>query len=590
MKRILWRLLLLVPFLSCAGLGQEDVVMKAMRDELSRSIGQLRLAELDKPYYIAYRVDDKFTAKVSATLGQLTDKDVDRKRVLGVQLRVGDFALDNTNFMALSSASFGGGNCGCHTTLPLDDDYEHIRHEIWLETDAEYKEAAGKLAAKRALLRDRERGKELPDFIPQASATVSERPVDLSGGIPELEKLTRELSALFNNSPEILSSGVDIYVMSNYMRFVNSEGTSFTRAEPIVILDVRAYTQAKDGQPLWEGLRTYYRSYAELHGANLVSRTRDMIGRVKALRVASSLERYNGPVLFEGEAAGEVVAQIFAPAIVASRYPVTDQPQFETQFRQILDQFGGSLADRLGARVMPEGFDLTDNPRLERFGNIALLGSYQIDYEGVPSREIKLVEGGKLTNLLATRTPTVHTKASTGSDRGMGPAPGNLLLTASQAVTKEQLRKELLRVARQRGYEYGIVVRNTGAAGISSFMRMVMSSMGRDVAGGVAVYKVFADGHEELVRADISPIPLSAFKDILAAGDDPAVYHNAFVPVAGSLLSRFGGSGGRNFVVTSFIVPSILFEEVTLKQPAGTAAKPPLLASPLAAANMAKAR
>jgi hypothetical protein len=36
----------------------------------------------------------------------------------------------------------------------------------------------------------------------------------------------------------------------------------------------------------------------------LLSRTRAMADRILKLRAAGSLERYNGPVLFEGDAAG----------------------------------------------------------------------------------------------------------------------------------------------------------------------------------------------------------------------------------------------------------------------------------------------
>jgi hypothetical protein len=55
MTGVLHRLLLLILSLSSVALAQDDVVMKAMRDELTRSTGQLRLTELDKPYFISYR-------------------------------------------------------------------------------------------------------------------------------------------------------------------------------------------------------------------------------------------------------------------------------------------------------------------------------------------------------------------------------------------------------------------------------------------------------------------------------------------------------------------------------------------------------
>ena len=47
-------MLLLVP---CAG-AQQDAPTRAMRDELARTVSQLRLAGMDKPYFVAYRMDE----------------------------------------------------------------------------------------------------------------------------------------------------------------------------------------------------------------------------------------------------------------------------------------------------------------------------------------------------------------------------------------------------------------------------------------------------------------------------------------------------------------------------------------------------
>ena len=57
MKRAFLIISLLVIALAQLAAAQEDIVMKAMRDELSRSMSQMRLEKLEKPYFIAYRVD-----------------------------------------------------------------------------------------------------------------------------------------------------------------------------------------------------------------------------------------------------------------------------------------------------------------------------------------------------------------------------------------------------------------------------------------------------------------------------------------------------------------------------------------------------
>src|SRR3954469_10946283 len=78
-KRIICSVMLIVLWCGSPAFGltsepAADLVKKAMHDELARSISKLRLAELDKPYFISYRIDDTSGTKISAVLGQLTDE------------------------------------------------------------------------------------------------------------------------------------------------------------------------------------------------------------------------------------------------------------------------------------------------------------------------------------------------------------------------------------------------------------------------------------------------------------------------------------------------------------------------------------
>ena len=55
--------------------------------------------------------------------------------------------------------------------------------------------------------------------------------------------------------------------------------------------------------------------------------------RLAGLREVAPAERYNGPVLFEGQAAAELFAQGFAPRLLASRIPdeiVEDNKRIKT--------------------------------------------------------------------------------------------------------------------------------------------------------------------------------------------------------------------------------------------------------------------
>ena len=96
------------------------------------------------------------------------------------------------------------------------------------------------------------------------------------------------------------------------------------------------------------------------------------------------------------------------------------------------------------------------------------------------------------------------------------------------------------------------------------------------------VYKLYPDGREELIQgAEIAEMTPAAFKDIVAVGDTPVVFTDEFIPRVGSLFS-LGIAASSNVPVVSSVVPSLLFEELTLVKNEGPFPNPPISPSPLA--------
>src|SRR5271156_4062150 len=467
--------ILFAPFLQ-AQRQQDDVVMRAMQDELARSMSQLQLLQMDKPYFIAYRVQDVAVHEISATLGSLTSRSgpATDRRVVEVELRVGDYGLDNTNFF--SERSFGGAAMfGGIAQGSLDDNYAQIRRELWLATDSKYKRALEDLSAKRAALKGRSGGENIPDFSKETrniEANIASAPV--LSHIDDLEATARELSAVFRSAPEIYSSEVTIRSSDVYTRYRNSEGTRFTRAEPLVKLEVRAEAQAPDGQPVADSFAVSASDSAALPSTDaLLARVRQMSALIVKLRSAASLDRYNGPVLFEGAAAAEIFLQQFGSRLATSRSPVSDNPQFEMMFSKIFERMGGaSFQDKVGARVLPSFMSVRDDPSQTLFNSVALLGTSSVDDDGVKTRETVLIDHGILKNLLAARVPVSGILQSTGSRRGWGPLPSNLFVTSAKTLSSDELKQELLRRSKERGLDYALIVRRAGAGSGASIMEM----------------------------------------------------------------------------------------------------------------------
>ena len=186
-----------------------DVLMRAMRDELARSIQLLRLDTLAKPYFIEYRVTEGRSRGATGRLGGLLGTNEGRgPRTMQVQVRVGDYAFDNTNyfgagFMPQAFVGFGG--------LPFDDDYQEIRRQLWLSTDRAYKQALEALSQKKAALAGRSRGDSTADFSHEPVTNTTD---DVAAPAPTdphvLEALARDLSATFRQSPEVYNSTVGV--------------------------------------------------------------------------------------------------------------------------------------------------------------------------------------------------------------------------------------------------------------------------------------------------------------------------------------------------------------------------------------------
>ena len=60
----------LITFLAFSAVhAEDDILQRALRDELARSMQQLQLEDLERPYFISYRVREVKSKSSSATFG-----------------------------------------------------------------------------------------------------------------------------------------------------------------------------------------------------------------------------------------------------------------------------------------------------------------------------------------------------------------------------------------------------------------------------------------------------------------------------------------------------------------------------------------
>jgi predicted Zn-dependent protease len=574
-------------------LAADDPVVRAMRDELARSMKKLQLENLGKPYFVAYRVLDSSYCIVSATFGALIGSgsceppsSTSLGRSVTVEVRVGDYARDNTNFFtpmvnAGVARPLGGGG----VQMPIDDSYDEIRRQLWLATDSAYKTALDSYAKKKAALEHRTRQDDAPDFSHEPVVNLEENDPPAAWTRQEAEATVKSLSAVFRQMPGIDSSGVRLNGQRWVARYVNSEGTSYVRRGTFVSLQVNADTQAVDGMPLADYDVMYATSMAGLPPRDeMVKRIRALASRIDSLRKAPLLERYTGPVLFEGQAAGELFFQALGGALTGVPRIVVDDARFEGVYNN-----NGGLLTKIGTRVLPEFLSLKDAPASRDFNGQPLFGGYQVDDDGVKAGETELVNKGILKTLLHTRALIPNTTHSTASRRGPLTSPSNLLFTADKPLTAEQLKAELIRTVKQRNLEFGVVVRRMSnpqlAVNLARSRVIVFSSSSGP--GSLQVeplseaYKVFPDGHEEPLRnVTITGLTIGDFRNILAVSAPSTVYTAPVRIISRVPFSAVGFVQPAGPQLVSATVPSMLFEDMSLDRPTGDIPRLPFSTHP----------
>ncbi len=534
-------------------------IVQAMRDELHRSMTELQLEESPQPYYIAYTVRDNSQLLESFYLGTSVRADKTNSRTVRVEVRVGSYDLDNRNYRPRVNRS-----ATITHPLPITDDYEELRRAIWRATDLAYKNAAQNYAAKLTAMESRRSDDPAPDFSIEESFQFV-RPAQLNIDKINLDSVrepARELSSAFSNSPDIFTSVVAASAAKRRRIYVNSEGSFHDYVEQQCRIRTLAFTQMLDGTEIQDYSNEYSIDCASLPPmAEMQRRVRALISRMTNMRSAESFgDVYNGPILYEGQAAAQIFRRFLLPRLMAVRVPMTDDARSDSQRSR------NPFLDKIGARVVSAKIDVINDPTLTEFNGQPLLGHYVVDRQGIPARRTLLVEEGRLKTLLTTRSPVDEFDKSTGSSRTGGSAmPGNVLILPKEGEgwTDEEIRVEMSSLLDDYGLDYGIVVRRLANRAELAF--------GNRTSVVLEAYKVFADGREVLVPAmEITGYSDRTLRDIVAVSQEIQQYDTVY------------GSGSGAWVTPiSIIAPSsLLIEELTARRMRPISPKPPVVPHP----------
>lgn len=500
--------------------SSDDPVLRAMLAELQRSKSELKLADVQAPYYVDYRLTDVDQYIAEAAFGAVRSSLRTRLRMLRIVVRVGDYKQD----------SYYGAGQGVVDVGPLDDDETGLRHQLWLGTDRAYKAASEAFTAKQAELKKYYVDQQVDDF---AHAS----PVQMVAPLAKLDfspapwlNVLEEASGLYKSDPQVQALNASLRFTATNQYFVSSEGAVVRTADSFYLVYVGGYTQASDGMRLDRSHGYQVRQMKDLPAkAEVLSRTRQLLASLKQLRDAPvSEEEYRGPVLLSADAAAGVMSELVGPNLLGNR------PQLGQNARTT-----GDWANNYKSRVLPDFLSVVDDPTLTTFAGHTLMGTYDVDDEGVKASRVSLVEKGQLVSYLLSREPIRDFPTSNGHGRASVTGPpnaslGNLIVQSSDALSNDELKKKLIETCKQRNLPYGYFVETMGPRLTPRLLYRVST----------------ADGHQELVRGavfgDLDTRTLR--NDIVAAGKE------------------FESEDRLDPIPQSVVSPALLFDELEVKR------------------------
>ena len=542
--------LALVTLAAAPDIATASPVMEALKTELARSM-QLLGEQPVPPYFLSYEVTEQDTASAHASFGALMGSSDSRIRSLDIDLRVGDYQLDNTRPIR------GAGNRRNSVRIPLDNDVDAIRSVVWNATDRRYKQALEQLTKVETDVQVKvEAEDKSADFSRQEPKQASGERVEVSADMADWERRVRRYSAPFAGHDRIYGASATLAGTAETRWFVNSEGSEVQTSQARYRLFISAGTKADDGMtlPRYESFFSF--APEDLPDDTTVAKAvQKMIADLAALREAPVVDPYTGPAILSGRASG-----VFFHEILGHRVEGHRQKRIED---------GQTFKKKINEQILPTGFTVSFDPTRRHVAGMDLIGAYRFDNQGVPAHSVAVVDNGVLVNFLMSRTPIEGFPRSNGHGRkqvGYTPVSrqSNLIVEVRDAVSRDVLKEHLLALIRDAARPFGLLIDDI-QGGVTTTGRFMPNAFN---VQPTLVYRVYPDGREELVRGvDFIGTPLTTLSRVLAANDEVAVF-NGFC----------GAESGS--VPVSAVAPGILISQIEVQKKSTSQERPPILPRP----------
>ncbi|MCK4667475.1 hypothetical protein KAU33_12035 [Candidatus Dependentiae bacterium] len=557
--------------------GEENKsIFLAMETELKRTMKDLKSDDPNAPkiYYISYLIEDTETQSLIYGISSKLEEYHLTQRKIFVDLRVGDHKFDNfvhpaeRDYYDPEIAKFR--NIASGLAYPKDNNELGLRRSLWLLTDISYKKALieyTKKKSRKATEIERKEDADLSDFTKEDVKSLILKTKGEEFNKEFWENYLKEGTLILKEFDFLLEAAVSLSFNHYDRYFYDSEGRKIQFGWDIYSLGFVAGTKADDGMNLTNGVMLHGHSQKDFPTLDeFKKKIREKCEMLNKMRKAPIIEPYSGPVLIEAGAAGVFFHEVLGHRLESQR--IRSVKEAET------------LKDKIGEKIIDENINIFDDPTLNYFNDIPLIGSYPVDEEGIISQRVSLIESGVLKGFLMFRYPIKGFDKSNGHGRadistlssGYGTLvarQGNLIIVPKKAYSDEDIMKSFEMEIKKQKKEYGIIVKST-TGGYTITSRFDLQHF---VQSPVEIYKYYPGGKRELVRgAEFGGTPLISMEKISAFG---------------SKLEVFNGYCGAEsgYVPVSAVAPTILINELEIQKSSRSVRTPPILPSPFKKKN-----
>lgn len=454
------------------GMSTDSIIFRAMADEMKRSRDSLKASDGTKPYFIDYVLRRDVSTTIESTLGVCK-----KFRSDGIRNR----GLVNVVVGNKMSTSYSRKDGGIPFDLPKEISYNHIRRELWNQTDMQFKTAIDVVS------KTKQRAQEfMDDGIPEwqeqpANVIIEESALDnWQEDTQRLKALADTLSAVFKQYPMLINPRVIIKQNNTDYYRVTSEGLVLRSPQKKITIN------AEVDIPTPEGKTFKYNEYILAYDMKEIPPTDSLLARMERFAKLSIAQEnllhpeereYIGPVLFENYGAMEALIneyKLYSPNIsqhISSR--------FDLSSREYNDSY-----KKIGKKVISNSLSVWQLGNDSVYNGRRLFRYQKYDADGIRPATIELIRNGVLVNQLSGRIPSPKSLKSTGNEwLGLDDEfwdefrknihitkfhNGVIRITSNNTMSHARLVKNLLKLARKQDLEYAYIIKGSNVIRINT--------------------------------------------------------------------------------------------------------------------------